>query len=53
MCDKMNKPVWAIIQGVYQKVSRDVDYDDSDDDGNGDGDDEEHHHTRCCTWTQG
>jgi len=20
MCDKMNKPVWAIIQGVYQKV---------------------------------
>ena len=25
MCDKMNKPVWAIIQGVYQKVCLDLD----------------------------
>ena len=25
MCDKMNKPVWAIIQTVYQKVFNDVD----------------------------
>ena len=28
MCDKMNKPVWAIIQGVYQKVGHNVDDDD-------------------------
>ena len=31
MCDKMNKPVWAIIQGVYQKVSNVVDNGDVDD----------------------
>ena len=35
MCDKMNKPVWAIIQGVYQKVGHNVD---GDDQGQGDGD---------------
>ena len=30
MCDKMNKPVWAIIQGVYQKVGNVVDHGDVD-----------------------
>ena len=52
MCDKMNKPVWAIIQGVFQKVGNVVDHgdvvdgdvvDDSDDGGDfvdGDVDDD-------------
>ena len=43
MCDKMNKPVWAIIQGVYQKVGHNVD-DDGEVGGEGDvGGDGDHH----------
>ena len=49
MCDKMNKPVWAIIQGVYQKVGHNV---------GGDGDLVMVRVIvimikRCCTWTPG
>ena len=49
MCDKMNKPVWAIIQGVYQKVGHNVDGDGDlmmvtgQGDCDGQGDDRHHH----------
>ena len=52
MCDKMNKPVWAIIQGVYQKVGHGGDDDgelvmvtgQGDGDGQADGLGDRHHH---------